>query len=208
MTTEPVQQSERPRWKLVSFIFLYTVAVKVLPYVLYRLGMDVEKDFAIYPWNFSPIFAVALFGGAMYQSRGNVFAVPLLAMLAGDLGIWAVTGKAEWAFYSGQFVVYAAFTVCALFGLLLRSQRSWGRVTGAGIASCVSFFLITNFATWVGSTTYPQTFAGLLDCYIMGLPFLKNSLIATVLFSGILFSPICIRQSVGKDAQLDVVLAN
>lgn len=195
MNQQVKSQTEPPRWRFVAFVFAYAIAIKVLPYVLYRMGMDVEQNFTIYPWNFSPIFAVAIFGGAMYKSKTNALWAPLAAMLAGDIGIWAVTGKFDWAFYSGQWVIYAAFAICAAIGFLLREKRTWGRVAITGAASCLTFFLITNFATWVGSTIYPQNLAGLTACYVAGLPFLKNSLVATAIFGGLLFSPAAIQQS-------------
>ena len=34
---------------------------------------------------------------------------------------------------------------------------------------------------------YPQTAKGLLDCYILGLPFLRNFGAATLLYSAVLF---------------------
>lgn len=207
MTKQLDNQTEQPRWKLVAFIFAYTIAMKLLPYVLYRMGMDVEKNFAIYPWNFSPIFAVALFGGAMYKWKTNALWIPLAAMLAGDLGIWAITGNFDWAFYPNQSVIYAAFAICAVLGFLLREKRTMGRVAGAGVASCVTFFLLTNFASWVGSTTHTQTFDGLLLCYAAGLPFLKNSLIATAIFGGVLFSPVCIRETESADVQPEMLPA-
>ncbi|TWT55294.1 hypothetical protein KOR42_29220 [Thalassoglobus neptunius] len=180
-------------WKWVAFILVYTVLVKLLPYVLFQYGMDVEKNFAIYPWNFTPMFAVCLFGGAFYQSRISAVLIPLGLMLIADLGIWAVTGKADWAFYGvDQFVVYGALALCAAIGFLLRNRRRVQNIAFAGVASCLSFYLITNFAVWLGSTTYPQDAQGLLACYIAALPTLRNSLIATGLFSAVLFSPMCV----------------
>lgn len=190
--TQQLEKPVRPNWRFVAFVFVYAILLKVLPFVLSRYGMDVEKNFAIYPWNFTPIFAFCLFGGALYQSKWNAMWIPLAAMLAGDFGIWAVTGRLDWAFYPGQEVIYGAYAVCVLIGFILRSKKSSMRIAGAGLASCVSFFLITNFAVWIGSETYPRTFNGLLLCYVAGLPFLKNSLIATAIYGGILFHPVCL----------------
>ncbi len=198
---------ETVRWKFIAVVFAYTIILKILPYVLYNMGMDVEKNFTIYPWNFSPIFALGMFGGAMYRSKANALWLPVAAIFLADLGIGLVTGHPEWAFYSDQPVVYTAFALCAVLGFYLRENRSWGRVAGAGVASCLSFFLITNFASWVGSTRYPPTAEGLLECYIAGLPFLKNSLIATAIFGGLLFSPAAILQTSPQEAQQELVPA-
>jgi hypothetical protein len=51
----------------------------------------------------------------------------------------------------------------------------------------LGFWLWTNFGTWLmTSDLYPKTFQGLVDCFIAGLPFLKNSLIASLAYSFIL----------------------
>lgn len=182
-----------PRWSFLIFIFLYTVAVKLFPYVLYRMGMNVEQNFTMYPWNFTPLFAVCLFGGAVYRSKLNAIWVPLAIMLVADLGIGVITGHPEWAFYSNQVVVYAATALCAVLGYLLRSRRSFEKIAVTGLASCFAFYLVTNFGVWVGSTIYSQDMSGLIQCYVAGLPFLRNSIIATGVFSAVLFSPACLR---------------
>ena len=45
------------------------------------------------------------------------------------------------------------------------------------IRSCLIFFIISNFGVWFSSNTYNNDINGLITCYVMGLPFLKNSLI-------------------------------
>lgn len=188
------QKIERPGWKFIAFVVVFTIAVKLLPYFLTWYGFSHVDAMNSYPWGFSPMFAFCLLGGAIYKTKVNAVWIPLGVWLLGDLGIWAVTQQFSWAFYPGQFVVYFAFFICALMGFVLRKKRSVGKIAGAGIASCLTFFLITNFSSWIGSPTYPQTFAGLIQCYEMGLPFLRNSLIGTAVFSGILFSPACLLQ--------------
>ena len=56
-----------------------------------------------------------------------------------------------------------------------------GRISG------VLFFLVTNFAVWMGSVVYPQNVPGLITAYMAGVPFLINDVLGTVLYSLILF---------------------
>ena len=42
------------------------------------------------------------------------------------------------------------------------------------------FFIISNFGVWLLSNTYSGDIAGLITCYVMGLPFLKNSLLSSI----------------------------
>jgi len=47
------------------------------------------------------------------------------------------------------------------------------------------FFLWTNFGVWLLDSfgMYPKTLAGLISCYINGIPFWKNQLLSTIIFS-------------------------
>lgn len=188
-------QSElRIRWPLVATIFGYTLAVRLLPYVLHRFGMQLDPDGSYYPWNFSPAFAVCLFSGAFCTDRRLSGILPLATFLVSDLGIWGLTGRVEWAFYPWQFAVYLSLLFCTTLGFLLRERRNSLRIAGTGLLGCTVFFVVTNFAVWALGTTYPRTPAGLADCYIAAIPYFRNSLLGTVFFSTVLFSPFCVRE--------------
>jgi hypothetical protein len=55
------------------------------------------------------------------------------------------------------------------------------------IASSLLFFLVTNFGVWIAGGFYSPDFAGLMECYAMGIPFLERSFLADVLFAQVLF---------------------
>ena len=52
------------------------------------------------------------------------------------------------------------------------------------VFSSLIFFVITNFAVWLVWDFYPKTFDGLILCYVAGLPFLRNTLMSTILYTG------------------------
>ena len=56
--------------------------------------------------------------------------------------------------------------------------------TGLGIIASLWFYLWTNFGVWALDSfgMYPKTLLGLIDAYILGLPFFKNNLIGNLLF--------------------------
>jgi len=58
---------------------------------------------------------------------------------------------------------------------------------GSDFAGAIQFFLITNFAVWVAFTTYPKSLAGLIACYVGGIPFFWNTLAGDALYVGLLF---------------------
>ena len=116
--------------------------------------------------NFTPIAAMALFGGAYFGRKYLAFAVPMIAMLISDMLI---------GFHDGMIAVYIAFAITVSIGLFLRKKMNTATIIGASLTSSVLFFLITNFAAWLTSPQlYPANFAGLMQCYTAGLVFFND----------------------------------
>lgn len=131
-----------------------------------------------HPWNLAPVGAMALFSGAVIRNRVMAFAIPLLALLAGDLFI---------GFHILMPVVYASFLLSILIGWWLRERRTAPRIGGAVLFGAVQFFVITNFGVWMFLNSYPRTFSGLVACYVAGLPYFWNTLAGDTFFSAALF---------------------
>jgi hypothetical protein len=138
--------------------------------------------------NFSPLAAIALFGGAYITNKYLAIAIPLLAMLFSD----ALMGFNGWVFTEQVFVVYACFTMIAFLGFALQHNKSVLRVAGITLTASVLFFVLTNFAVWAGGffhtpALYPLTSAGLVQCYVAAIPFFQNSLAGDFCYSTVLF---------------------
>ncbi len=58
------------------------------------------------------------------------------------------------------------------------------RISGSLIGALI-FFVITNFGVWVLGS-YGYTLSGLINCYILAIPFFTYSIISTLLFSSII----------------------
>jgi hypothetical protein len=132
------------------------------------------------PWNFTPVEAMALFGGAYFADRRLAVLVPLVAMALSDVVIG----------FDGamSLLVYACIAATAFAGFGLRGRARLVNVTLAAIASATGFYLVTNFGVWLGGAMYPHSFAGLIECYVAGWPFYEyGSLPGTVLWSALLF---------------------
>ena len=56
-----------------------------------------------------------------------------------------------------------------------------------GVSSSLIFFIISNFGVWLSGGMYEKNIAGLINCYMMAIPFLKNTMISTVFFSYLSF---------------------
>ncbi len=142
-----------------------------------------------HPPNFSPVEAMALFGGAWFARRALAVLVPLAALLLSDLVLAALHGPL-YAGYLGStsfWLVYGCIALTALAGTALRGRATGPRVLGFGLAASLLFFLVTNFGAWLGSPIYPQSAAGLAAAYVAGLPFLHWTVFGTMLYSGLLF---------------------
>jgi hypothetical protein len=131
-----------------------------------------------HPWNFTPLGAMALFSGAKFHDRRSAFLFPLVALFAGDLFV---------GLHRLMPVVYASFLVSVLIGTWLANRRSIFRIGGAVFLGALQFFLVTNFAVWQISATYPHTPAGLAACYIAGLPFFGNTLAGDGFYATLFF---------------------
>lgn len=131
-----------------------------------------------HPPNFAPIAAIALFGGAYFNKKSLAFAVPLSAMFLTD----AIIG-----FHSGMWIVYLSFALIVVIGMLMLKKVNVKNVVLASVTASISFFFITNFGVWAFGTMYPKNIAGLIECYIAAIPFIQNTLIGDLFFSGIMF---------------------
>jgi hypothetical protein len=138
--------------------------------------------------NFTPLAAMALFGGAYIGNRYLAVLIPLLAMLLSD----ALMGFNGWVFTEQVITVYSCFTLIAILGTTLQSNKGIIRVAGASISSAVLFFILTNFAVWFGGyfhtpALYPMNGAGLAACYAAAIPFFQNTLMGDLFYSSVLF---------------------
>ncbi|HTX17046.1 MAG TPA: DUF6580 family putative transport protein [Bacteroidota bacterium] len=131
-----------------------------------------------HPANFTPIGAIALFGG-VYLDKRYAVAVPLLAMLLSDYFI---------GFYGGMYWVYGGFLLVCTVGLWLRNHKSPLVILGGTLLSSVIFFIVTNFGAWfTPGSMYAPTWDGLVECYVAAIPFFRNSVAGDVVFVAILF---------------------
>ena len=144
-----------------------------------------------HPPNFSPVEAIALFGGAYFASRAWAVLVPLAAMLISDVVLAALNGGsysfANYFASTSFWVVYGCIAVSAVLGFGLRGKVGGAKVLGYSLLGSVLFFLATNFGAWLGSTMYPQNGAGLVAAYAAGIPFFQWTVLGTLSYAALLF---------------------
>ena len=140
--------------KIILLIIIFGVICRLIPH----------------PPNFSPVTAIALFGGLNFSDKRIAFSIPLIILFLSDLilGISII-----------NLFVYTGFSIIVFLGTKIKSIK-FGNI----ILSSFIFFLISNFGVWI--IGYPKNIEGLILCYTMAIPFFGYS-IAGDLFFGYLF---------------------
>lgn len=142
-----------------------------------------------HPPNFSPVEAIALFGGAYFASKRWAALVPLVGLFVSDLVLARLNGGlyASWFGSAGIWLVYLCIALTTVLGFGLRGKVSGARVLGYSLLGSVLFFVVTNFGAWLTDPMYPKTLAGLLAAYVAGVPFFQWTLLGTLFYAAILF---------------------
>lgn len=141
--------------------------------------LGVLSRLTAHAWNFTMMGGLALFAGAFFKRQWVSAAVVFGALLISD----AVIG-----FHSQMPGVYLSFGLMALMGALLLSKPS-SRLTvlSTSLAGSLVFFLMSNFFVWLEGSLYPQTWNGLVQCYIMAEPFYRTQLLSDMISTVVLF---------------------
>jgi hypothetical protein len=130
--------------------------------------------------NFTPMAAVALFGGMFFVRARVAACVSIAAMLASD----AVIG-----FYDPRLmaVVYATLLFPICLRRFLRGRWSAVPVGLCSASGSIVFFVVTNFAVWLFGLDYAPTLGGLVRCYTAGLAFFQYTICGDLCWSAVLF---------------------
>ena len=161
------------------FNSIKNVKILELLIVLILISFGVLSRFFPHPPNFTPIISIALFGGA-YFSKKIAFMLPMTIMVISDIFI---------GYYETNLmiIVYGSFLLCVILGFWIKKHKKWHTIFGSSILGALIFFFLTNFAVWTFTPWYAKTFYGLIQCYLMALPFFKNTLLGSLFYSVIFF---------------------
>ena len=125
-----------------------------------------------HPWNFTPILATGIFSGFYFKKFYLSSLIVLLPMFLGDLYL---------GFHNTMFFTYISLAAAVGFGLLIKQFKIL-EIFLSGILSSVCFFIITNFGAWLILDMYEKNLTGLMNSYILAIPFFHNTLISTFLY--------------------------
>lgn len=136
-----------------------------------------------HPPNFTPVGAMALFGGACLAERRLALLVPFAALFLSDLllGLHVLVP-----------VVYGSFAVNVLLGRWLRHRQTVANTAWVILAGSIQFFVSTNLACWL--LWYPHTAGGLATCFIAAIPFFHGTLLGHAVFGTALFGGLALAE--------------
>ena len=136
-----------------------------------------------HPPNFTPVGAMALFGGACLADRRLALLLPLAALFLSDLflGLHVLIP-----------VVYGSFALNVLLGRWLRPRRTVANTAVVTLLGSVQFFVVTNFACWW--LWYPHSAEGFAACYVAAIPFFQNTLLGDAVFATALFGTLAVAE--------------
>lgn len=132
--------------------------------------------FAPHAPNFTPVAAIALFGGA-YLNKKYAIIIPLILMIISDIFI---------GMHNVVLFTWGGFILIALLGIRLKNNRSILRIASFSLTSAILFYIVSNFGVWLMGW-YPHTLKGLIDCYVLAIPFLRTFAIATLIYTAAFF---------------------
>lgn len=126
-----------------------------------------------HPYNFTPLVAISLFGGAMLKKQWQGFIIPIAAYLISDLAFYLLGGT---GFYGlSQLFVYGAMILVTALGTKMGQPKTL-KVLGYSLAGSAIFWMVSNFGVWlanyvsVGSPLH-ETGLTLGMTYLRALPF-------------------------------------
>ena len=134
-----------------------------------------------HPPNFTPIVAVAIMSGYFFKNIKFSFVVLLIAMLLVDVFL---------GFYKHMLFVYLSLFLIVFVFFKISYKINFKNLFIFGFLGSLIFYLVSNFGVWasgglspVTNLPYEKNLNGLISCYFLAIPFFKNTLFSTIVFS-------------------------
>jgi hypothetical protein len=155
----------------------------MLAYVFVLFAVAARLPFMPHPWNFTPVTAALLYFGARGPRRQ--WWLPLVLLIGSDLALdkYVYAYPFSW----DLFLTWAWYAAMLGLGTLLSKNAKPLRIAGAAVTGSVSFFLISNFGVWAATNMYTKTVAGLMTCYVAGVPFFRRALEGDLVYTAAMF---------------------
>lgn len=135
--------------------------------------------------NFTPVGAIALFGGAYFSDKWKAYVAVLLSLFLSDILInYLYTSKLV-LWYGDSAWVYLTFVIMIFIGTLIKKVNVANVAIASLVSVCIHWLMIDM--PWLYGSLYPHTFAGYGQSLIAAIPFERNMLLGDILFCSLLF---------------------
>jgi len=144
-----------------NFLLFFTMVVFILVFRYFP-----------HPPNFTPVLALTLYTSIYFGLRSSPFVILAFAFSDYFLG-----------FHQLLIFTWGSLAIISVIGMFGKNFLS--RLALLFLSSII-FFMCSNFGVWVFSEFYTKDLEGLLQCYVLAIPFFTNTIISTIVF-GMLF---------------------
>ena len=137
--------------------------------------------------NFTPMGAIAIFGGAYFTDKWKAGLVSVVTLFATDIFInYLYMHKLILWYGNSALWLYASLLIMVWIGSLIK-KANVTNVLLASLASVAVHWLLTDIEPWLYSSYYAKGLLGYGESLLMAIPFERNMLIADAIYGGILF---------------------
>ncbi len=136
--------------------------------------------------NFTPVGAIALFGGTYFTQKWKAYLVVLTTLFTSDVLINYLRTSHWVMLYQDSIPVYITFALMVFIGSLIKKTT----VTNVFLVSMIGVvlhWLITDLPWFIGST-YTYNLSGYIKSLIAAIPFEKNMIYGDLVFCTLLYS--------------------
>ncbi len=140
------------------------IAGLILAVVACRLFFNEMKWF-----NLFPIAALGILVGSTFKNKLTPYIVLLGAMILTDISFAIFMPAMTPTEVLPTVLKYVAVLLVVLMGTKLDPTK-WTKAIGFTIGGTLIFWIVSNLGVWAGGY-YGYSFAGLIECYTMAIPF-------------------------------------
>ena len=127
-----------------------------------------------HPPNFTPIIAVAIMSSYFFRNIYLSILTLIISMLIADVFI---------GFYKNMFFVYTSLIIITFIFFRISKKIKYKNLYIFAFFGSLIFYLISNFGVWALDGLYEKNLNGLIECYILAIPFFKNTFFSSIVFS-------------------------
>jgi hypothetical protein len=94
--------------------------------------------------------------------------------------------------------------LASIIGIGLKNKVKAKNVLRASLLSSVIFYIVTNFGVWLTSGMYEMSVLGLIKCYVLAIPFFRNTLAGDLFYVVMMFGGYEMMLRLNKKAEIKV----